>query len=263
MQYGVRVIGVTLAALLTVTGATSAQRGRGAAAPEGPPTAFRLDVTEGSKAGYRVREQLAGLSFPSDAVGSTSDVKGALVIKADGTLDNARSKITVDLRTLKSDQDMRDGFMRGERGLNTAKFDGGVCRQACRRDAWPLPSGQQAQTGFQLVGNMTLYGTTSEISWNVVITLNAKQVAGRATTEFPFTSSTSRNRSWRGCSAWRTRSTSNWSSASCARRCNPLVKGRLLYGGALPVPAFHAVRADGLHPHLVARARVGQDRARR
>ena len=188
MQYGVRVIGVTLAALLTVTGATSAQRGRGAAAPEGPPTAFRLDVTEGSKAGYRVREQLAGLSFPSDAVGSTSDVKGALVIKADGTLDSAQSKITVDLRTLKSDQDMRDGFMRGERGLNTAKFPMAefVAKRAVGMP-WPLPSGQQAQTGFQLVGDMTLYGTTSEISWNVVITLNAKQVAGRATTEFPFT----------------------------------------------------------------------------
>ena len=42
MQYGVRVIGVTLAALLTVTGATSAQRGRGAAAPEG--SAYGLSV---------------------------------------------------------------------------------------------------------------------------------------------------------------------------------------------------------------------------
>ena len=83
---------------------------------------------------------------------------------------------------------MRDGFMRGERGLNTAKFPMAefVAKRAVGMP-WPLPSGQQAQTGFQLVGDMTLYGTTSEISWNVVITLNAKQVAGRATTEFPFT----------------------------------------------------------------------------
>ena len=112
-----------LAAFLLLTGVTSAQRGRGAAPPpEGPPTAIRLDVIEGSKAGYRVREQLAGINFPNDAVGSTGDIKGALVLNADGAIDGAQSKITVDLRTLKSDQDMRDGYLRGERGLNTAKF---------------------------------------------------------------------------------------------------------------------------------------------
>ena len=179
---------VALAAFLLLTDVTSAQRGRGAAPPEGPPTAIRLDVTEGSKAGYRVREQLAGINFPNDAVGSTTDIKGALVLNADGTIDSAQSKLTVDLRTLKSDQDMRDGYLRGDRGLNTAKFPTAefVPKRAGGMP-WPLPAGQQAQAGFQLVGDMTVYGTTSETTWNVVATFNAKQVAARATTEFPFT----------------------------------------------------------------------------
>lgn len=180
--------GAALAALLILTGAVSAQRGRGAPAPEGPPTAIRLDVAEGSKAGYRVREQLAGIDFPNDAVGSTSDIKGSILINADGTIDSAQSKIVVDLRTLKSDQDMRDGYMRGERGLNTAKFPTTefVPKRAVGM-AWPLPSGGQAQAGFRLIGDMTVYGNTSETTWNVVATFNPKQVAARATTEFLFT----------------------------------------------------------------------------
>ena len=164
----------------------SAQRGRGEA-PAGPPTAIKLDVIEGSRALYRVREQLAGISFPSDAVGSTTNVTGSILIQADGMIDAAQSKISVDLRTLKSDQDMRDGFIRGERGLNTEKFPTAdfIPRQAVGMP-WPLPGGQQAQGGFQLVGDMTVYGTTSEVTWNIVATFNP-QISGRATTEFPFT----------------------------------------------------------------------------
>jgi hypothetical protein len=33
---------------------------------------------------------------------------------------------------------------------------------------------------------MTIYGNTSEVTWNVVATFNPKVVAGRAATEFEF-----------------------------------------------------------------------------
>jgi polyisoprenoid-binding protein YceI len=179
---------VAVALALAAAVGVSAQRGQGAAPDPGPPTAIKLDVSEGSKAQYRVREQLAGISFPNDAVGSTGDIKGSLVINADGTIDSAQSKITVNLRTLTSDQDMRDGYILGERGLNTEKFPDAVfVPKRATGMPWPLPSGRQAQAGFQLVGDMTVYGTTSEVTWNVVATFNPKQVAGRATTEFPFT----------------------------------------------------------------------------
>jgi hypothetical protein len=52
-------------------GALGAQGGgRGAPAPD-PTKPHRLEVVAGSKARYRVREQLAGINFPNDAVGST------------------------------------------------------------------------------------------------------------------------------------------------------------------------------------------------
>src|SRR5437870_11164860 len=66
-------------------------------------------VASGSQAGYRVREQLAGLSAPSDAVGRTSSVHGSITIAPTGaTYSVTAGSITVDVNTLTSDRSMRD-----------------------------------------------------------------------------------------------------------------------------------------------------------
>lgn len=162
--------------------------GRGAAPTEQElKTGVRLELAEGSKATYRVREQLAGISFPSDAVGSTGDVTGVLVFGPGGKIDAGQSKIVVDLRTLTSDQDQRDNFIRGQRGLNTEKFPTAefVPREA-RGLPWPFPSQPPAQAGFQLIGAMSVYGNTSDVTWTVVSTFYPERVAGRAETSFTF-----------------------------------------------------------------------------
>src|SRR5262245_63848810 len=71
----------------------------------------RLEIQSGSKAEYRVREQLARLNFPNDAIGATESITGALVMRSDGTF-TGDSKLTVDLRTLRTDEPKRDGFVR-------------------------------------------------------------------------------------------------------------------------------------------------------
>ena len=144
----------------------------------------RLTLTAGSKARYRVREQLAGISFPSDAVGTTEAVTGTIVVKPDGTIDAAQSKITVDLKTLSSDQQMRDGYVQN-RTLETEKYPTleFVPKRAVGLSG-PLPASGQA--GFQLVGDMTLHGVTAEATWNVVATFANDAVAGRATTTLTF-----------------------------------------------------------------------------
>jgi len=172
---------------LSALGELAAQGG-GNAAPAAAPAGVRLEVNTGSRAQYRVREQLAGINFPNDVVGITNDVTGLIVIKADGTIDSAQSKIVVDLRTLKTDQDQRDRFIQGERGLKTTQFPTAefVPKRAVGLP-WPFPATPPAQAGFQLVGDLTLYGTTKEVTWNVVTTFNPDAVSGRAVTEFPFT----------------------------------------------------------------------------
>jgi polyisoprenoid-binding protein YceI len=163
-------------------------QGRAQVPPPDPTKPHKLEVTTGTKARYKVREQLAGINFPSDAVGTTEAITGAIVIKPDGSIDASQSKLTVDLKTLTSDQQMRDGYVQN-RTLETAKFPTMefVPKRAVGLPA-PLPAGMQAQAGFQLIGDLTLHGVTKEVTWNVVAVFGAEQVGGRATTTIDFAS---------------------------------------------------------------------------
>jgi polyisoprenoid-binding protein YceI len=67
-------------------------------------------ATGESTATYTVREKLTELPLPSDAVGRTSAISGTIF------LDGRPSKLTVDLRTLQSNQPRRDNFIRSQGG---------------------------------------------------------------------------------------------------------------------------------------------------
>src|SRR5215216_6262618 len=58
---------------------------KGAAAKPAAPTRLRFVIApEGNEARYRVREQLAGVDLPSDAVGVTKGVSGQILVESDG-----------------------------------------------------------------------------------------------------------------------------------------------------------------------------------
>jgi polyisoprenoid-binding protein YceI len=170
---------------------TPAAPGRAGGAPPPPapspaPNGLKLELVDGTKATYRVQEQLAGINFPSEAAGSTSAVSGAIAIGPDGNINSAQSKFTVDLRTFKSDQDLRDGYIR-TRVFDTEKFP--LAEFVPRRAqglTYPFPSGAGAQAGFQLIGDMTIRGVTKELTWLVVTTFSGDNIGGRAKTTFDF-----------------------------------------------------------------------------
>ena len=145
----------------------------------------RLDIVEGLGR-YRVRETLTGVDFESDAVGTTENITGSLIILPDGSIDS-QSKITIDLTTLKSDQAFRD-LLLGMVILETKNFPtlDFVPKQINGLDG-PLPSLDVPQPiGFTMVGDVTLKGITKETTWNVVGVLNGTTVSGRATTTVLF-----------------------------------------------------------------------------
>ena len=160
--------------------------GRATAPPPDPTKAVKLEVIDGTTARYKVREQLAEISFPSDAVGTTQAVVGTLVINPDGSFDAKQSKLTVDLRSIKSDQSMRDGYVQNQT-LETAKYPTmEFVPKRAEGLPTPLPAGMQAQAGFKLIGDMTLHGVTREVTWTVVATFGNDQVSGRATVSLTF-----------------------------------------------------------------------------
>lgn len=160
--------------------------GPGNQPPPPPPTAgAKLDITDGSSATYRVTEQFVGVAFTNEAEGTTNMVSGELTIQPDGTVAPG-SKLTVDLRGLKSDQDQRDGFIQN-RTLETSKFPNAefVPTKVTGLDKM-IPSAGQA--GISLTGNLTIHGVTKEVTFQGIATFNPRtsSVAGRAKTSLTF-----------------------------------------------------------------------------
>ena len=86
---------------------------RSAATPTGA-LAGRWNIAEGSFVGYRVREQLAQLPAPTDAVGRTSAVTGSVgvTMNSDGSATVSDINVKADLSQLTSDSRRRDNFVR-------------------------------------------------------------------------------------------------------------------------------------------------------
>jgi polyisoprenoid-binding protein YceI len=140
---------------------------------------------DGTEARYLVREQLANISLPSDAVGVTSDVTGMIVINPDGSLVSEESKFVVDLTKLTSDEGRRDNFIKGNT-LETNRFPTAefVPSQAVGLSA-PLPT--SGQVTFQLVGDMTVHGVTKQSTWDVTAqVMDGQALVGTAKTSFTF-----------------------------------------------------------------------------
>jgi polyisoprenoid-binding protein YceI len=163
-------------------GGPAGRGGRQQAPPK--PFPLTLTLTDGTTASYRVREQLAGISFPSDAVGQSTAVTGTVVLNKDGSIDANQSKLSFDLRTLKSDQAMRDGFIQ-RRTLETDQYP---TVEFVPKSIQGMPNPLDGQVGFQLTGDMTVHGKTAPITWQGIATVDNNNgiVAGRATTDFKF-----------------------------------------------------------------------------
>ena len=142
-------------------------------------------ATTGNEARYRVREQLARVDFPSDAVGKTSQITGAIVIGADGRIVREGSSFTVDLASIQSDNQRRDGYVR-RNTLQTDSFPKAVFVPTAAQGL-PATLPATGEIAFQLTGDLTIHGVTKPATWQVKATRAASGVvSGTATTNFSF-----------------------------------------------------------------------------
>ncbi|MBI2164873.1 MAG: YceI family protein [Chloroflexi bacterium] len=143
-----------------------------------------FEVVPGTEARYRVKEQLARLNFPTDAVGVTQEVKGTITLGPDNTVVIQGSRLVVDLRTLRSDEGRRDSYIR-ENTLETARYP--LAEFAPTRIVGlPAPLPMSGEVRFQMAGDMTLHGVTRPLTWEVNATFGDQNVTGRATASFRF-----------------------------------------------------------------------------
>ena len=135
-------------------------------------------VTDKSKATIRVREQLVGVSLPSDAILTATGAKGSFELNADGTFESG-SKITFDLTTLTSDERDRDNFIKNDtlqvRQFPTAGF------VPTKTSGLVLPLATSGTFTFTLTGNITIRGKTKEVTFDVTAKRDGSDLTATAT----------------------------------------------------------------------------------
>lgn len=149
------------------------------------PAALRFTlVPESSEARYRVREQLVGLSLPSDAVGRTSQVSGTIVLDGNGAILRDQSRIVVDLASLQSDEARRDRFIKANT-LETDRFPTAVFVPS-EAPGFPPAVPTSGEVSFQLVGDLTIRDVTRSVTWDATATFSEQEVKGSASTAITF-----------------------------------------------------------------------------
>jgi polyisoprenoid-binding protein YceI len=135
-------------------------------------------VSNTSKATVRVREQLVGVTLPSDAVLVATGATGIFALKDDGTFSSG-SKISFDLTTLASDNRNRDDYIKGDT-LQTRQFPRAEFVPT-KTTALALPMPASGDFAFKLTGEMTIRGTTKEVTFDVQAKRSGNELTATAT----------------------------------------------------------------------------------
>jgi polyisoprenoid-binding protein YceI len=150
----------------------------------GPPAVRYIVAADGNEARYRVREELAGMDFPNDAIGATKSVSGGIVFDDKGVIIRDSSKFVIDLSTLKSDKPRRDNFIRGNT-LETEKYPTATFVPFELRGL-PAKLPKSGTLTFQVAGQLTIRGVPRFTVWNVTATAGDDVYTGTAKTAFVF-----------------------------------------------------------------------------
>jgi polyisoprenoid-binding protein YceI len=135
-------------------------------------------ISDRSKSTIRVREQLVGVSLPSDAVLTATGAKGSFTLNPDGTF-AAGSKITFEISTLSSDERNRDDFVKRDT-LQVSQFP--TAEFAPTKTAGlVLPMPASGTFTFTLTGNMTIKGKSKEVTFDVAVKRDGSDLTATAT----------------------------------------------------------------------------------
>lgn len=151
---------------------------------ETPPAGLSATLREGTLARYLIREELAGVELPFDAIGETSDVSGGFTFTGDGEIVPESSRIVLNAASLRSDEENRDRYLR-RNGIQTATYPE-IVFVATGIDglAWPLQASGEAS--FTILGDLTVREVARPVEWQTTATFDGNSVTGIARTNFTF-----------------------------------------------------------------------------
>lgn len=142
-------------------------------------------VADGSVVGYRVREQVGGISALTDAVGRTSAVTGSATLEGSGdALAVTAASFEADLSQLESDEGRRDNRIR-TMGLESDQFPTGSFVLTETIDV-PADALTGSTVDVTLIGDLTIHGVTRSVSIPAQARLNGDRIEVVGALTFPF-----------------------------------------------------------------------------
>ena len=182
----------------TESQATEAADDSAAASDSGLPTGLRtyVIVPEESSASYIADEEFFGLALGkygipaglADTVGTTNAIEGQFQLNWDDL--NAplgENTFTVDLSTLKSNQSLRDEWIRDNEAGPQFGTNPDATFVAESLEGAPTSYTPGEEVSFQMVGQMTVRGVTKPATFDVTAKLEGDTITGTATAALKLT----------------------------------------------------------------------------
>ncbi|MEX0783104.1 MAG: YceI family protein [Dehalococcoidia bacterium] len=162
--------------------ATPADTGQFSDGPPSNATTFAI-LTDRSEASYFAGEKLARLPLPSTAQGTTRQVSGEFHLLESGLDPSRESSFTVDLRSLTSNEDMRDRRVHG--ALQTSQFPTATFVAKALTGPFELLNAT-TDTDLKLMGTLEIKGVQKEVTWDVKARRDGNVLTALATINFRY-----------------------------------------------------------------------------
>lgn len=147
--------------------------------------ALHFVVAQGSEVSYTVTEKLAQLPGPSDAIGKTQTISGDIWLTPQGLDPSHTSSITVDLRTLKTDNARRDQFLlNNSLQSNTYPFAVYTITSISGLPSQLTPGQPTQPANVTLTGTFAVHNEQKPITWTGTAVYNGAQIEVVLSTQF-------------------------------------------------------------------------------
>jgi polyisoprenoid-binding protein YceI len=154
----------------------------GNAAREPSAGVFHFVIDQaGSEVKYVVRETLRGVAGAT-AVGTTNAITGDIYLTEQGLAPGSQSRFSVDLRQLRTDESLRDNFVR-RNVLQTDRFPTADF-VAESITAFPSDYVEGQEASMRLRGSLTIHGVSKDVEWAVKARRSGDTLSGIADLSF-------------------------------------------------------------------------------
>ena len=150
---------------------------------DGRSAGATVKLVEPSTARYIIREQLARLDFPNDAIGQTSEISGIIRFDDSGKV-QPDSIFTVNVSSLTSDEARRDRYLKS-RALASDQYPTvQFTIDEIKGLTWPLPT--SGTHNIDLIGDLTITDVTRPVIWSTVVEFSSDKIVGNASVTVTF-----------------------------------------------------------------------------